>query len=148
MPDSLEAITQDILQCVRCELRMNATKPVPGHGSLGAKYLLIGEAPGSNEDASGLPFVGAAGRKLDKLLELAGIDINDCYLSNVVRCQPPKNRDPKKKEIKLCVEFLWRELRLVKPLYVITLGSVPLSLFCPSGVRAMHGTMFEWELED
>ena len=144
---SLAQITQDILSCQRCELRMNATKPVPGHGDIGAKYFLLGEAPGREEDANGIPFCGQAGRRLDKLLELAGIDINDCFLSNVVRCKPPSNRDPRKKEIKACVEFLWREIRAVEPEYVVTLGSVPLSLFSSSGVRQMHGSMFEFELE-
>jgi len=146
--DSLDQIARDIKQCQGCELRQFATRGVPGHGSVGARYFLIGEAPGRIEDEEGIPFIGAAGRRLDKLLVLAGIDINDCYLSNVCRCRPPKNRDPRKKEIKTCVEFLWREIRLVQPEYVITLGSVPLSLFCSYGVRQMHGTMFEWELEE
>jgi len=127
---------------------MTATRPVPGHGIAGVKYFLIGEAPGRDEDAAGIPFVGSAGRRLDKLLELAGIDINDCYLSNVCRCRPPQNRTPRKKEIRECVDFLWREIKLVKPEYVITLGSTPLSLFSEHGVTQMHGTMFEWEMED
>ncbi len=146
--NNLDQLAQEITQCQACELRMNATCPVAGHGSVGAKYFLIGEAPGKEEDAVGIPFVGSAGRRLDKLLALANIDINDCYLSNVVRCRPPQNRDPRKKEIKACVDFLWQEIRLVKPQYVITLGSTPLGLFCPYGVRQMHGTMFEVEIED
>jgi len=146
--DSLEQLESDILKCQRCELRFNATQPVPGLGDIGAKYFLLGEAPGREEDEQGVPFVGMAGRKLNQLLSLAQIDPNDCYFSNVCRCRPPANRDPKKKEIKACVDFLWREIRLVKPQYVISLGSTPLKLFCPDGVRTMHGTLFEWELED
>ncbi len=146
--DSLDQITSDILKCQRCELRMNATAPVPGFGEIGAKYFLIGESPGREEDEAGVPFIGAAGRRLDKLLALAGIENNLCYLSNVCRCRPPSNRDPRKKEIKECVDFLWREIRLVKPEYVITLGSVPLHLFTENGVTQMHGTMFEWELDE
>ena len=144
----LDNIAKEIKACKRCELRRGATLPVPGWGNVGSKYFLLGEAPGREEDEQNLPFVGSAGRRLDKLLALAGIGNNDCYLSNVCRCRPPANRDPRKKEIKACVEFLWREIRVVEPTYLITLGSVPLSLFCPSGVRQMHGTMFEWELED
>ena len=145
--DNLTQVTKDILQCQRCELRMNATRPVPGYGDIGAKYFLLGEAPGAEEDAQGVPFIGSSGRRLDKLLTLAGIDINDCFLSNVCRCRPPKNRDPRKKEINLCVEFLWREIRLVKPEYVVALGATPLGLFTKSGgVSQLHGTMFEWEL--
>lgn len=148
MMDSLDQLAQEITQCQRCELRMGSTQPVPGFGSVGAKYFLLGEAPGKVEDEAGVPFVGSAGRRLDKLLELANIDINDCYLSNVIRCRPPSNRDPRKKEIKACVEFLWREIRLVKPEYLITLGSVPLSLFCNYGVRQCHGCMMEVEIPD
>lgn len=146
--NNLDQLAQDILSCQRCELRQNATHPVPGFGSIGAKYFLLGEAPGANEDEQGIPFVGQAGRRLDKLLNLAGININDCYLSNVCRCRPPRNRDPRKKEIKACVEFLWREIRLVKPQYLITLGSTPLGLFCPYGIRQTHGTQMEVEIPD
>ena len=146
MPDNLDRVVQEILSCQRCELRMNATQPVPGLGKIGVRYFLIGEAPGEEEDKAGVPFVGRAGKRLDKLLELAGISNNDCYFSNVCRCRPPENRDPRKKEIKACVPFLWREIRLVKPEYVITLGSTPLRLFCEDGVRSMHGTMFEFDL--
>ena len=144
----LDQLAEEIKMCQRCQLRQNATQPVPGFGSIGAKYFLIGEAPGREEDEQGVPFVGAAGRRLDKLLALAGIDINACFLSNAVRCRPLANRDPKKKEIKACVDFLWREIRIVKPETIITLGSVPLSLFSPNGVRQMHGSSFEFELED
>ena len=147
MQNKLAELTKKVEACTRCPLCQEAN-PVPGLLNLNSKYFLIGEAPGKHEDEAGIPFVGPSGRRLDKLLELANIDINDCYLSNVCRCRPPTNRDPRKKEIASCVEFLWREIRLVKPQYVITLGSVPLSLFCPYGVRQMHGTMFEWELED
>lgn len=92
--------------------------------------------------------MGSAGRKLDKLIGVANIDINECYLSNVCRCRPPSNRQPKKKEIKSCEAFLWRELKLVRPEAVITLGSVPLSLFNTSGVSQLHGTNFEFEIPD
>jgi len=146
--DSLDQITKDILSCQRCELRQTATRPVVGNGNVGAKYFLIGEAPGREEDESGVPFVGSAGRRLDKLLELANIDINDCYLSNVCRCRPPSNRTPRKKEIQACVDFLWREIKLVQPAVIITLGSTPLSLFCPYGVTQVHGTIMDIDLDE
>lgn len=147
--DSLDQISKDIIQCQRCELRQFATCPVAGFGSMGAKYFLIGEAPGQTEDEQGVPFVGAAGRRLDKLLDLASIAINDCYLSNVCRCRPPRNRSPRKKEIKSCVDFLWREIKLVRPEIVITLGATPLGLFTQSGgISTIHGTIFNYELED
>ena len=143
--DTLEQISKDILACQRCELRQNATAPVPGIGNIGARYLLIGEAPGREEDEASVPFVGSSGRRLDKLIGLANISLNDCYLSNVCRCRPPINRTPRKKEIKACVDFLWREIELVKPVYVVTLGATPLSLFTSEGVRSLHGTQFEYE---
>ncbi len=149
MMDNLDQINKDILSCSKCELRMSATRPVTGLGSIGAKYFLIGEAPGHDEDSAGVPFVGSAGRRLDKLLALANIDPNDCYFSNVCRCRPPSNRTPKKKEIKACVDFLWREIRLVKSQIIITLGATPLGLFTQSGgVSTMHGTIFEVEIPD
>lgn len=146
--DSLEKINEDILLCQRCELRSTATQPVCGLGRVGAKYFLLGEAPGAQEDLEGIPFIGMAGKKLDKLIKIAGLDVNDCYFSNTCRCRPPGNRNPKKKEIKSCEQFLWRELLVVRPEYLITLGSVPLSLFSTSGVSNMHGTSFEYEIKE
>ena len=146
--ETLKALSKEIKACTRCPLRENASCPVPGFGNPEAKYLLIGESPGRDEDRSGIPFVGQAGKRLNELLELAGIDINDCYLTNVCRCRPPSNRDPKKVEVRACVPFLWREIRAIKPEYIITLGRTPLQLFSPYGVSVMHGTMFTYEMED
>jgi DNA polymerase len=146
--DSLEQLEEEILRCDRCPLRESATRPVPGHGNVGVKWMLIGEAPGREEDENGIPFIGASGRKLDKLMALAGISLNDCYLSNVCRCRPPENRTPKKKEIQACKEFLMREIRLVKPTCLITLGATPLGLFSTQGVTQTHGTSFVVEIPD
>lgn len=146
--NSLEDIAQRIAACSKCALREGATQPVPGIGDIGAKYFLLGEGPGQEEDKRGIPFIGAAGKKLNELMALGGISPNDCYFSNTVRCRPPKNRDPKKKELKCCAEYLFAEIRLVKPQYLIALGRVPLSLFTDEGVSKLHGTMFEYELED
>jgi len=121
---------------------------VPGIGTLKAKYMLIGEAPGAEEDKAGVPFVGLSGKRLNKLIVLAGIDINECYLTNVCRCRPPANRTPRKLETRACNHWLVEEIKLIRPEYIITLGSTPLSLFSKSGVRSMHGTMFEYELEE
>lgn len=148
MADSLEQIEKDIKACQRCELRMTATCPVPGYGSLGADIIILGEAPGREEDEQGLPFVGASGSRLDKLIKLAKLDMNKVFLSNVCRCRPPANRTPKKKEIASCSEFFWREVKVLCPKTVITLGSTPLSLFSQSGVTQMHGTSFEFEVKN
>ena len=142
--NSLSQLCKDITACTRCPLRETATNPVPGAGPIGAKYMLIGEAPGRDEDHSGMPFVGAAGRKLDKLMALAGININDCYVTNVCRCRPPDNRKPRKGEVRACNEFLMREIEIVKPEIFITLGSTPLTLVTELGIRQLHGTKIKW----
>ena len=142
---TLELLAERVKQCSKCALREYATNPVPGLGELGAKYLLIGEAPGREEDRFSVPFVGMSGRRLNKLLELAGIGLNECYITNVCKCRPPSNRNPKKAEIKSCLPFLNEEILLVNPEYVITLGRVPLSLFSQHGIKQMHGTMFKYE---
>ncbi len=150
---SLQEISKRVLACSKCSLRETATAPVPGLGEVGAKYFLIGEAPGREEDAAGIPFVGLSGKRLNELLELAGIDQNDCYITNVVKCRPPqessnKNRTPRKGEINACKGYLFEELAAVKPETVITLGGTPLSLFCPIGVSKVHGTAMEVEVND
>jgi len=118
---------------------------------VGAKYFLIGEAPGKNEDKQGMPFVGSSGKRLNKLLALAGIDENECYFSNVCRCWPPKvkgkQRQPKKAERLACYPWLKAELSLVRPQIVIPLGAVPLSLFTDVGITQLHGTQFPYELD-
>ncbi len=144
----LEQLNAEIKTCSKCPLREYADAPVCGYGNIGSKYFLIGEGPGSNESKSGIPFVGMAGKRLNQLLELAKIDINTCYLTNVVKCQPESNRNPRKNEIKACVPFLWREIKIVRPEILITLGSVPLSLFSKYGVKSTHGTLMEVNVPD
>jgi DNA polymerase len=117
-------------------------------GKKGAKYLVIGEAPGKTEDHEGIPFVGDAGRKLDQLLALAKIDINDCYITNVCKCRPPHNRTPTKKEIRACLPWLLAEIRAVGAEMVITLGGTPLNLFTNQGISKLHGTLLEFDLPD
>jgi len=147
---TLEELADQVKSCTRCPLRENATSPVAGLGEVGAKYFLLGEAPGKDEDKFGVPFIGLAGKRLNRLLALAGIDPNDCYITNVVKCRPPKqlaggkttNRQPRKSERLACYPFLKQELDLVKPKYIITLGATPLSLFTQTGISQLHGTMF------
>lgn len=143
--EQLDKLNRQIGQCTLCPLRETATAPVCGLGLEGAKYFIIGEAPGANEDREGMPFIGDAGKKLDKLLQLGNIDINDVYLTNTCKCRPPKNKTPSKKLIRTCAPWLYQELELVQPEYIITLGSVPLSLFSDLGVSQLHGTTFDWE---
>lgn len=140
---NLKDLNQQIKTCTKCNLREECTAPVCGLGSAGAKYFIIGEAPGKTEDEKGVPFIGAAGKKLDKLIALGNISLNDIYLTNTVKCRPPNNDKPKKRQTKTCCEWLWQELELVNPQYIITLGAVPLSLFTDVGIGKMHGTLLD-----
>lgn len=150
--DSLDQINKDILSCQRCALRAGATAPVPGYGNEKPKYIIITAAPGREEDEAGIPLVGYAGKKLNTLLALANININDCYLTMVCRCRLPKvngkTRNPKKKEINLCEKYLWRELRILGGPTIITLGATPLSLFHTDGVAKLHGTGFTFKIPE
>lgn len=141
----LDAIAKQVQSCQKCDLRIECTQPVPGLGVESAQYFIMGKYPGREEDATGLPEVGMAGRRLNKLLELAKIDINDCFITNVVKCKPPtvdhKIRTPTKKEIKTCLPWLLAELEAVRFSQIITLGDIPLSLFSDEGIRTLHGTM-------
>lgn len=143
----LEILAKQIKECTRCALRVGATQTVCGCGVVGAKYMIIGEAPGKQEDTTGIPFVGLAGKRLDKLIGLAGISLNDCYVTNVVKCRPPANRTPRKPERLACYPWLLSELSIIKPKNIICLGATPTSLFSDQGIRQLHGTMEERELE-
>lgn len=145
---TLDELATQIKSCTKCPLRATATQPIPGLGIVGAKYMILGDRPGVKEDRLGAPFVGEEGKKLDKLLALAGIDQNDCYFTNVIRCRPPETRLPRKAELRACLPYLIEEIKLVSPEYIITLGVLPLSLFSKNPVRSMHGTSFEVEVED
>jgi uracil-DNA glycosylase family 4 len=117
--------------CTRCELALGRTQVVLGTGSVTASLMFVGEAPGEKEDAAGRPFVGNAGRLLDRLLEEVGIGRSDVFITNIVACRPPRNRTPKVKEVKAHAPWLDEQLRLVKPEVVVTLGRVALTYFVP-----------------
>ena len=144
---NLNELAKEIKACQRCALRAEATQPVPGIGNPNAKILILGEAPGKQEDACGVPFVGLSGKRLDKLMALAHIDVNDCYFTNVCKCRPPTNRTPKKAERLCCYPWLRQELALILPSQIITLGATPLSLFTEQGISQLHGTSFMYELD-
>ncbi len=117
--------------CTRCELAKGRTQVVLGVGSSKATLMFVGEAPGEKEDLAGRPFVGNAGRLLDKLLEQNGIDRDDVFITNIVACRPPRNRTPKVKEVRAHAAWIEEQLRLVRPRLVVTLGRVALTYFIP-----------------
>lgn len=129
--------------CKRCDLHKTRGRIVVGKGSEHANIMLIGEAPGQNEDVQGIPFCGRAGATLDDLLSDVGLSIDDIYVTNVVCCRPPNNRDPFPDEIRACRKWLARKIKIVKPRLLIILGRVALRMFTPNG-HAERGRIFDW----
>ncbi len=119
---SLDEIGEEIRRCKRCPLHLTRTNAVPGEGNPRARIVFVGEAPGRNEDLQGRPFVGAAGKLLTELLEKIGLTREEVFITNVVKCRPPNNRDPRPEEISACLPFLERQLRIIDPEVVVALG--------------------------
>lgn len=122
---SLENIAEKIRSCQKCVLSATRTNTVPGTGAENPFVLVIGEAPGEEEDRQGLPFVGPAGKLLDKMLSAISLDRNtNCYIANVVKCRPPRNRDPQKEERDACRSYLDAQIHILKPKFILALGKV------------------------
>jgi uracil-DNA glycosylase family 4 len=122
--DSLPVILSDIGDCTRCKLHRGRTKLVFGDGNPKAELVFVGEGPGRDEDAQGLPFVGRAGKLLTQMIEAMGLQRQDVYICNVVKCRPPENRTPEKDEVETCLPFLLRQLDAISPKVIVCLGSV------------------------
>lgn len=118
----LEEIAEEVRKCVKCPLHLSRRRAVPGEGNERARVMLIGEAPGRSEDEVGRPFVGAAGRLLDELLASVGISRQEVFITNVVKCRPPNNRDPEPKEVEACLPYLVEQVSTVDPEIVVALG--------------------------
>ena len=122
--DSLPAILSDIGDCTRCKLHRGRTRLVFGDGNPKAELVFVGEGPGRDEDVQGLPFVGRAGKLLTQMIEAMGLQRQDVYICNVVKCRPPENRTPEKDEVETCSPFLLRQLDAISPKVIVCLGSV------------------------
>lgn len=118
----LDEIARRINSCTRCDLYRNRKNAVPGEGSPCAKVMFVGEAPGFNEDLQGRPFVGAAGSLLTQLIESIGLSRSEVFITNIVKCRPPHNRDPEDREISSCFPYLLEQLQVIKPSFIVTLG--------------------------
>ena len=127
--------------CVRCPLAESRTKVVFGAGDADADLMFVGEAPGRHEDEQGIPFVGRAGRLLDTLLGDIGLERSDVFVANVLKCRPPGNRDPHPQEIENCQDYLLRQVDLIEPRVVCTLGNFATKLLRgdPTGISRLHG---------
>ncbi len=140
--ESLAAYAAETSVCTRCRLAEGRTQVVFGVGDPNADLMFVGEAPGFHEDQQGYPFVGAAGKLLDKLLAGIGLDRESVYIANVLKCRPPGNRDPQPDEIDACEPHLFRQLELIEPKLVATLGNFATKLLSgkPDGITRVHGT--------
>ena len=137
----LDAIAAEISECTACELCHSRTRVVPGVGSPATKVLLVGEGPGWHEDQQGLPFIGPSGKYLSELLGKAGLSREEVFITNVVKCRPPGNRDPLPDEIAACARFLDRQIGAIDPWVVITLGRFSMSRWFPGErISKIHGT--------
>jgi uracil-DNA glycosylase len=139
--DALEAIAAEIVVCTKCPLHKGRTNAVPGAGPSNAEIMFIGEGPGQQEDKQGLPFVGPSGRLLEELLKTIGMDRNQVFITNVVKCRPPENRDPLPNEIETCTSnYLFRQIELINPKLIATLGRYSMGLFFPKAkITQIHG---------
>jgi len=137
----LHAYGEEVAGCTRCALAGGRTQVVFGSGDPAADLMFVGEAPGFHEDKQGLPFVGAAGKLLDQLLAGIGLTRPDVYVANVLKCRPPGNRDPMPDEIEACEAHLWRQIELIQPRVVATLGNFATKLLSgrPTGITRVHG---------
>ncbi len=133
----------EVRACVKCGLHATRTQAVPGVGPCPADIMIVGEAPGFNEDRQGEPFVGAAGHLLDTLLARIGLGRSDVYITNVLKCRPPQNRDPMPNEVESCSPYLARQLALIKPKVVLILGRHALERLLPGqgSISRVHGSL-------
>ncbi|MFL5817699.1 MAG: uracil-DNA glycosylase family protein [Conexibacter sp.] len=139
--EQLKQVYLEASACTRCALAETRTTVVFGAGNADADLMFVGEAPGANEDKQGLPFVGQAGRLLDKLLAEIGLERRDVFIANVLKCRPPGNRDPRPQEIEACRDYLHRQVDLIEPRVICTLGNFSTKLLRgdPTGISKLHG---------
>ena len=144
-PERLERLHRAVRACTRCGLHATRTNAVPGAGPCPAEIMIVGEAPGFNEDLQGKPFVGQAGKLLDTLLGGIGLQREEVYITNVLKCRPPQNRDPMPNEAEACGPYLGGQLKLVQPRVVVVLGRHALERLLPGHgpISRVHGQMVD-----
>jgi uracil-DNA glycosylase len=137
---SIELLQKQVLSCQKCSLHKSRINVVYGEGNPNANLMFIGEAPGRDEDILGRPFVGKSGQLLTKMIKAMGFDRPEVYIANIIKCRPPYNRNPNPDEAKYCLNYLNRQIELIKPKVIILLGAVPLQfLLGLNGITRLHG---------
>jgi DNA polymerase len=145
---SMEAVAAHIAQCRNCPLCQNRTHTVPGEGNAEQPDIMfVGEGPGAEEDAQGRPFVGKAGKLLDRMIEAMGYRREEVFIANVVKCRPPENRKPQREEMDLCLPYLRQQIRLIRPKVIVGLGGTAMEglLGKPVGITRMRGIWQEYQ---
>jgi DNA polymerase len=138
--DELRKVAEEVAGCTDCQLHLSRKKAVPGEGPADADIMLIGEGPGFHENEQGRPFVGAAGRFLEELLESINLSREDVFIGNVVKCRPPGNRDPQPEEIEACSSYLQRQINAIDPKVIVTLGRFSMARYFPNvKISKIHG---------
>ena len=138
--ERLQEIRQEITTCQLCQLARERINAVPGEGPSRVDIMFIGEAPGFHENRQGKPFVGQAGQFLDELLQAAGVERDQVFITNVVKCRPPNNRDPLPEELRACQRYLDEQIELLDPQVIVTLGRISMAKFITDGrISAIHG---------
>ncbi len=147
--EEMKELEEEIKKCRKCRLWKSRKNAVPGEGNYNADLMLVGEAPGKTEDEMARPFVGKAGQLLTEILEKNGIRRKDVYITNVVKCRPPNNRNPMKDEIEKCLPYLKKQLEIIKPKVILTLGNfatqtiLPLYGFKAENISKIRGKVFD-----
>lgn len=147
MNHPLEEFKQNICTCTNCDLSKSRTNFVFGEGNPDADIMLIGEAPGAREDTQGIPFCGAAGKRLDSVLEHIGLDREDIFIANILKCRPPDNRNPMPSEIKMCTPLLLEQIKIINPKVIVPMGAFAAQyiLGTEEKISQLHGHVFEAE---
>jgi uracil-DNA glycosylase family 4 len=137
----LKQVSEEVSNCTKCELHHSRNKAVPGEGPANSDIMLIGEGPGFHENEQGRPFVGASGKFLEELLAEIGFSREEVFISNVVKCRPPGNRDPQPEEVKICTStYLDRQIAAINPTVIVTLGRFSMNLLMPNAkISQVHG---------
>lgn len=145
--EQLEKLNKEMMLCSKCALRKGCKNVVPGEGSADAQILFIGEGPGEKEDELGRPFVGSAGKFLDEMLSSIKLERKDVYITNVVKCRPPGNRDPLPEEVAWCWPWLLEQIKIIKPKLIVTLGRHSMARFLPMmKISEVHGQAMRREI--
>jgi uracil-DNA glycosylase family 4 len=138
--EELKKVAQEVSVCTQCNLHYSRVNAVPGEGPADAQIMFIGEGPGFHENQQGRPFVGAAGRFLEELLNGIGMKRTDVFITNIVKCRPPGNRDPEPEEIEACNHYLERQIQAINPKVIVTLGRYSMNRFLPNAkISDIHG---------